>query len=171
MDDHPVSDLAFVRSTGNLAAHPTTRCLFRKKKRDGPGLKEMRAEQVHCFALQETRMKRPPSKCQPDYFFVHPPHRSDGLGGVLVGLSKTLKLNGSDRDKKLKADDVTIIHSDSHLVILLVKNNVFESLRQNQGGDSRLAEIRDWRKKAMSTGASKRTSEASFEKDGSIQFS
>ena len=97
----------------------------------GPGALEafcnQMATEVHLFSLQETRLKRPPSKCQQDFFFVHSAPTSEGQGGILVGFNRRIRLSGSRSDGiSFQEGDVGIIHADAHLMILRVRNVVFD---------------------------------------------
>ena len=101
------------------------------KAKKGPGALEafcqQMASEVHLFSLQETRMKRPPSKCQQDFFFVHSAPTSEGQGGILVGFNRKMLLTGKDEDKvRFQEGDVSIIHADAHLMLLRIRNVIFD---------------------------------------------
>ena len=96
------------------------------KRRTGPGFlnaffRQMVNEEVHCFCLQETRLKIPPGNRHPDFFFFHAPPLHDGSGGMLIGFSRRIPYAVVDgQERSIEEADVTLIHRDAQLMLLKV---------------------------------------------------
>ena len=105
-----------------------------KGRGTGPGsveslLRQLHGNGYHIFAVQEARLKTPPSSANEWYHVLHtPPVR--GCGGLLFGISKKLAIGkGSDKKKiYIRQQDVKVVFMESEKMLLRVVTPAFQCM-------------------------------------------
>ena len=85
-------------------------------------LRQLAALDIHIFALQETRLRNPPSADLEGYWLFHSPAEPHGHFGITVGFSKQLPFADSHQ-QVFKKQDIRIILATPRALVLHVLNS------------------------------------------------